>query len=92
MARSAHALAALALLLATASSASAATCPVGSFDLAAYKSTAATVLASNFAKCYASMQIYIAADCTITVTPIAGSGVSIPGLFGASPYVDYASW
>ena len=88
--------AALALLLASAATVRAATCPAGTFDLGAYASSAAPVLTSNLAKCYNKMRVQVGTDCKITVTPIAAAGVSIPGLFGAmpelNPYVDYASW
>ena len=91
----AHAFAALALLLATASTASAASCSTATYDLGAISSSAPAVLSSNFAKCYGQLRIEVASDCKITVTSIAASGVSIPGLFGPggdTTYTDYASW
>ena len=93
MVRSLPALAALALLLASASAAPLASpCSAGSFSLAALSVSAPAVASSNFAKCYGSMMIDVTTSCKVTVTAIAPAGVSIPGLFGDSPYTDYASW
>ena len=56
---------------------------------------AAEDLHSPYAKCFSQLIVELGGDCSVTVTPMATSGVQLPTLWaplGAQLYADYAAW
>ena len=64
--------------------------PAGYLQLDLVATTGTGCNANQHALCLSSFQIGIAADCTVALTPLLGSGVYAPGIWSSNPDATYA--